>query len=110
MFKIKIEELQVLLNYLQKKPFIETASLIAMIQKLDKIEEVKVGMQVIITDTQNNLNTLVQHASDRFDSKRTALEEGAQRRQDFLTEEMKNLEGRFGVKLQRALSNPLTGQ
>ena len=75
-----------------------------------KIEEVKIGMQVVITDTQNNLNSLIQHASDRFDSKRTALEEGAQRRQDFLTEEMKSLEERFGVKLQRALSNPLTGQ
>ena len=75
-----------------------------------KIEEVKIGMQVVVTDAQNNLNSLVQHASDRFDSKRTALEEGAQRRQDFLTEEMKSLEERFGVKLQRALSNPLTGQ
>ena len=75
-----------------------------------KIEEVKIGMQVVVTDAQTNLNSLVQHASDRFDSKRTALEEGAQRRQDFLTEEMKSLEERFGVKLQRALSNPLTGQ
>ena len=75
-----------------------------------KIEEVKIGMQVVVTDAQNNLNGLIQHASDRFDSKRTALEEGAQRRQDFLTEEMKSLEERFGVKLQRALSNPLTGQ
>ena len=75
-----------------------------------KIEEVKIGMQVVITDAQTNLNSLVQHASDRFDSKRTALEVGAQRRQDFLTEEMKSLEERFGVKLQRALSNPLTGQ
>jgi len=75
-----------------------------------KIEEVKIGMQVVITDAQTNLNSLVQHASDRFDSKRTALEEGAQRRQDFLTEEMKNLEERFCVKLQRSLSNPLTGQ
>ena len=75
-----------------------------------KIEEVKIGMQVVITDTQNNLNNLIQHASDRFDAKRTAIEEGAQRRQDFLTDEMKNLEERFGTKLQRALSNPLTGQ
>ena len=41
MFKIKIEELQVLLNYLQKKPFIETASLIAMLSKLEKIENKK---------------------------------------------------------------------
>ena len=41
MFKIKIEELQVLLNYLQKKPYIETASLIAMLSKLEKIEENK---------------------------------------------------------------------
>jgi hypothetical protein len=75
-----------------------------------KIEKIKVDMQVVTTDAQNGLNNLIQHASDRFDSKRTALEEGAQRRQDFLTEEMKSLEERFGVKLQRALSNPLTGQ
>ena len=41
MFKISIQELQALLNYLQKKPYIETASLIAMIQKLEKMEENK---------------------------------------------------------------------
>jgi len=41
MFKIKIEELQALLNYLQKKPYIEVATLIATIQKLEKIEEDK---------------------------------------------------------------------
>ena len=75
-----------------------------------KIEEVKIGMQVVVTDARNSLNSLIQHASDRFDAKRTAIEEGAQRRQDFLTDEMKNLEERFGTKLQRALSNPLTGQ
>ena len=75
-----------------------------------KIEEVKIGMQVVVTDARNNLNSLIQHASDRFDAKRTAIEEGAQRRQDFLTDEMKNLEERFGTKLQRALSNPLSGQ
>jgi chromosome segregation ATPase len=75
-----------------------------------KIEEVKIGMQVVVTDARNSLNGLIQHASDRFDAKRTAIEEGAQRRQDFLTDEMKNLEERFGTKLQRALSNPLSGQ
>ena len=41
MFKISIQELQALLNYLQKKPYIETATLIAMIQKLEKMEENK---------------------------------------------------------------------
>jgi len=44
MLKIKIEELQALLNYLQRKPYVETAALIAMIQKLepvDKKEEIK---------------------------------------------------------------------
>ena len=75
-----------------------------------KIEEVKIGMQVVVTDARNSLNSLIQHASDRFDAKRTAIEEGAQRRQDFLTDEMKNLEERFSTKLQRALSNPLAGQ
>jgi len=39
MFKISIQELQALLNYLQKKPYIETAALIAMIQKLESMDK-----------------------------------------------------------------------
>tara|TARA_R100000656_G_scaffold75402_2_gene55854 strand:+ start:178 stop:792 length:615 start_codon:yes stop_codon:yes gene_type:complete len=75
-----------------------------------KMSNLQIKMQFVIKDAEKNLESLIQHASDRFDSKRTALEEGAQRRQDFLTEEMKNLETRFDIKLERALSNPLTGQ
>jgi len=41
MFKISIQELQTLLNYLQKKPYVETVALIAMIQKLQPLEEKK---------------------------------------------------------------------
>jgi len=41
MFKISTPELQVLLNYLQKKPYVETVALIAMIQKLQPLEEKK---------------------------------------------------------------------
>ena len=41
MFKISPPELQVLLNYLQKKPYVETVALIAMIQKLQPLEEKK---------------------------------------------------------------------
>jgi len=74
-----------------------------------KISDLETNMQFVITDTGKNLNSLIQHASDRFDSKRTALEEEAQRRQDFLTDQMKDLEIRFDVKLERALSNPLAG-
>jgi len=39
MFKISTPELQVLLNYLQKKPYVETVALIAMIQKLQPLEK-----------------------------------------------------------------------
>ena len=74
-----------------------------------KISDLETNMQFVITDTGKNLNSLIQHASDRFDAKRTALEEEAQRRQDFLTDQMKDLEIRFDVKLERALSNPLAG-
>ena len=74
-----------------------------------KISDLETSMQFVITDTGKNLNSLIQHASDRFDAKRTALEEEAQRRQDFLTDQMKDLEIRFDVKLERALSNPLAG-
>ena len=41
MFKISTPELQVLLNYLQKKPYVETVALIAMMQKLQPLEEKK---------------------------------------------------------------------
>jgi len=75
-----------------------------------KISDLETSTQYIIGDAGKNLNSLIQHASDRFDAKRTSIEESAQRRQDFLTDEMKNLEERFGTKLQRALSNPLSGQ
>jgi len=75
-----------------------------------KISDLETSTQYIIGDAGKNLNSLIQHASDRFDAKRTSIEESAQRRQDFLTDEMKNLEERFDTKLQRALSNPLAGQ
>ena len=71
---------------------------------------IETSTQYMIGDAGKNLNNLIQHASDRFDAKRTSIEESAQRRQDFLTDEMKNLEDRFDTKLQRALSNPLAGQ
>ena len=41
MFKISTPELQDLLNNLQKKPYVETVALIAMIQKLQPLEEKK---------------------------------------------------------------------
>ena len=76
----------------------------------NKISDLETSTQYMIGDAGKNLNNLIQHASDRFDAKRTSIEESAQRRQDFLTDEMKNLEDRFDTKLQRALSNPLAGQ
>ena len=54
--------------------------------------------------------TLIQHAEDRFDSKRTAIESDANRRNEALDAKLKELEDRLRDMLTRALNNPLAGQ
>lgn len=59
---------------------------------------------------ENDVRTLIQHAEDRFDGKRTAIESDFTRRMETIDTKLKELEDRLREMLQRALNNPLTGQ
>ena len=59
---------------------------------------------------ENDVRTLIQHAEDRFDGKRTAIESDAQRRNEAIDVKLKELEERLIKVLERALNNPLAGQ
>jgi len=59
---------------------------------------------------ENDVRVLIQHAEDRFDGKRTAIESDAARRNEALDVKLKELEERLRSMLERALNNPLTGQ
>ena len=59
---------------------------------------------------ENDVRTLIQHAEDRFDGKRTAIESDANRRNETIDVKLKELEDRIIKLLERALNNPLAGQ
>jgi ElaB/YqjD/DUF883 family membrane-anchored ribosome-binding protein len=59
---------------------------------------------------ENDVRTLIQHAEDRFDGKRTAIESDAQRRNEAIDVKLKELEERLRDMLTKALNNPLAGQ
>jgi uncharacterized protein YqgV (UPF0045/DUF77 family) len=63
-----------------------------------------------IRQSETEIRELIQHAEDRFDGKRTAIESDAQRRIEVMDVKLKELEDRLREMLQRALNNPLTGQ
>ena len=63
-----------------------------------------------LRQTETDLRTMIDHASDRFDNKRTAIESDAIRRGEVLDNKLKELEDRITKLLERALNNPLTGQ
>ena len=63
-----------------------------------------------IRTSENDIRSLIQHAEDRFDGKRTAIESDAQRRIETIDTKLKELEDRLRTMLERALNNPLAGQ
>jgi hypothetical protein len=63
-----------------------------------------------LRQTETDLRTMIDHASDRFDSKRTAIESDAQRRIELIDSKLSDLETKLREMLQRALDNPLAGQ
>lgn len=60
--------------------------------------------------SENDIRTLIQHAEDRFDGKRTAIESDAQRRAEAMDAKLKELEDRLRDILTKALNNPLAGK
>ena len=63
-----------------------------------------------LRQTETDLRTMIDHASDRFDNKRTAIESDAVRRGEVIDTKLKELEDRIIKLLERALNNPLSGQ
>ena len=67
-------------------------------------------MRTSLRQTETDLRTMIDHANDRFDSKRTAIESDAQRRIELIDSKLSDLETKLREMLQRALDNPLAGQ
>ena len=63
-----------------------------------------------LRQTETDLRTMIDHASDRFDSKRTAIEQDGQRIIETIDTKLTELEERLRTMLERALNNPLAGQ
>jgi len=63
-----------------------------------------------LRQTETDLRAMIDHANDRFDSKRTAIESDAQRRIELIDNKLSELEQKLREMLQRALDNPLAGQ
>ena len=59
---------------------------------------------------ENDVRTLIQHAEDRFDGKRTAIESDATRRNEVIDNKITELKKEITDMLNKALNNPLTGQ
>ena len=59
---------------------------------------------------ESDIRSLIDHANDRFDSKRTAIESDFTRRMESIDVKLQELEDRLRIMLERALNNPLTGQ
>jgi len=64
----------------------------------------------ILRQIESDMRTLIDHAADRFDNKRTAIESDATRRSETIDAKLQELEERLRTMLVRALDNPLAGQ
>jgi len=81
---------------------------IAAVDKRTRTTEQEIRSSIRISE--NDIRTLIQHAEDRFDGKRTAIESDAQRRAEALDVKLKELEDRLRDMLEKALNNPLAGK
>ena len=91
-----------------RKDINEIMDAITAVDKRSRTSEQDVRASVRQSETE--IRELIQHAEDRFDGKRTAIESDAQRRIEVMDVKLKELEDRLREMLQRALNNPLTGQ
>jgi len=91
-----------------RKDINEIMDAISAVDKRSRTSEQDVRGSIRQSETE--IRELIQHAEDRFDGKRTAIESDAQRRIEVMDVKLKELEDRLREMLQRALNNPLTGQ
>lgn len=81
---------------------------IAAVDKRSRTTEQEIRSS--IRTSENNISKIIQHAEDRFDGKRTAIESDAQRRAEAMDAKLKELEDRLRDMLTKALNNPLAGK
>lgn len=91
-----------------RKDFNEVQDQITAVDKRSRTSEQ--DTRGTVRTAENEIKTLIQHAEDRFDGKRTAIESDATRRNEALDAKLKELEERLRAMLERALNNPLAGQ
>jgi len=91
-----------------RKDFNEVQDQITAVDKRSRTSEQ--DTRGTVRTAENEIKTLIQHAEDRFDGKRTAIESDATRRNEALDAKLKELEERLRSMLERALNNPLAGQ
>ena len=88
----------------------DMTDLLTQISAVDKrSRQSDVDVRGSIRTSESDIRQLIQHAEDRFDSKRTAIESDATRRSEVIDLKLKDLEERLRKMLERALNNPLTG-
>ena len=91
-----------------RKDFNEVQDQITAVDKRSRTSEQ--DTRGTVRTAENEVKTLIQHAEDRFDGKRTAIESDATRRNEAIDGKLKELENRLRDMLTRALNNPLAGQ
>jgi len=91
-----------------RKDFNEVQDQISAVDKSSRTSEQ--DTRGTVRTAENEIKTLIQHAEDRFDGKRTAIESDATRRNESINVKLKELEDRLRDMLTRALNNPLAGQ
>ena len=91
-----------------RKDINEVMDNISAVDKRSRLTEQEIrGSQ---RTAENDVRTLIQHAEDRFDGKRTAIESDATRSNEAIDVKLKELEDRLREMLTKALNNPLAGQ
>jgi len=91
-----------------RKDFNEVQDQISAVDKRSRASDQET--RGAVRTAENEIKTLIQHAEDRFDGKRTAIESDAVRRNEAIDGKLKELEDRLRDMLTRALNNPLAGQ
>ena len=91
-----------------RKDINEVQDQIAGVDKRSR--DMNTSIRSSLRQTETDLRTMIDHASDRFDSKRTAIEQDGQRRIETIDTKLTELEERLRTMLERALNNPLAGQ
>jgi hypothetical protein len=91
-----------------RKDFNEVQDQISAVDKRSRASDQET--RGAVRTAENEIKTLIQHAEDRFDGKRTAIESDAVRRNEVIDVKLKDLETRLREMLTRALNNPLAGQ